>query len=194
MGERGRPGRQSSETLTKVVETRQIPNEAAMTEPPLNPYQPPATNFENNPGPDYPGDSSSKMPKRVLVIGLLFCLGGILATWDVLSGLFHSCLSINFAVLLLPVGIGLLRGKPSSQWWARFWIILGYILCGALVIFVTFSPGSASATWFNTKLQGPEAVPYVIGMALFFAVILFVLHQLLYSEKANRFFRRDSRP
>ncbi len=194
MGECRRPGRQLSETLTDVVETRQIPNEAAMTEPPSNPYQPPATNFENNPGSDYPGDSSSKMPKRVLVIGLLFCLGGILAIWDVLSGLFDSRLSINFAVLLLPVGIGLLRGKPSSQWWARFWIILGYILCGSLIIFVMLSPESAHATGFGTDLHGPEAAPYVIGMALFFAVLLFVLHKLLYSEKANRFFRRDSTP
>jgi uncharacterized membrane protein (DUF485 family) len=162
-----------------------------MTEPPFNPYQPPATNFENNPGSDYPGDSPSKMPKRVLVIGLLFCLGGVCAIWDVLSALFRSCLNLNFAVLLLPVGIGLLRGKPSSQWWARFWIILGYVLCGLLVVFVPLLPGSAHATWFGTDLHGPEAVPYVIGMALFFAVLLFVLHKLLYSEKANRFFRRD---
>jgi len=134
------------------------------------------------------------MPKRVFIIGLLFCLGGILAIWEVLSGLFQSCLNLNFAVLLLPVGIGLLRGKQGSQWWARFWIILGYILCGALIILVMLSPGSARATWFGTELQGSGAAPYVIGMALFFAVLLFVLHKLLYSEKANRFFRRGGTP
>ncbi len=134
------------------------------------------------------------MPKRILIIGLLFCLGGICAIWDVLSDLFQSRLNLNFGVLLLPVGIGLLSGKQSSQWWARFWIILGYIGCGLLVILVILSPESAHATRFDTKLQGSQAVPYVIGGALFFAVLLFILHRLLYSEKANRFFRRDSTP
>lgn len=65
----------------------------------------------------------NKMPKRVLIIGLLFCLSGILAIWDVLSGICQNRLSLNFAVLLLPVGIGLLRGRQRSQWWARFCII-----------------------------------------------------------------------
>ena len=129
------------------------------------------------------------MPKRIIIIGLLFCLGGLFAIWDVVSGLFHDRLSINFAVLLLPVGIGLLRGKSRSQWWARFWIILGYITCAALVILPILSPRSVHAEWFDTKLHGPEAVPYVIGIGLVSAVLLFILHKLLYSEKANRFFQ-----
>ena len=177
-----------------VSPPQQIPNEAAMTQAPLNPYQSPGTSFDEHSESGCHVGSPNKMPKRVLVIGLLFCLGGISSIWDMLSDLFQSRLSFDFGVLLLPVGIGLLRGKQSSQWWARFWIILGYILCGLLVILVPLWPGSASAMWFNTKLQGPEAVPYVIGMALFLAVLLFVLHRLLYSEKANRFFQRESTP
>jgi hypothetical protein len=58
------------------------------------------------------------MPKRVLIIGLQFCLGGLSAIWDMLFGLFHSRIGFNFGELLLPVGIGLLRGKPTSKWWA----------------------------------------------------------------------------
>jgi putative effector of murein hydrolase LrgA (UPF0299 family) len=129
------------------------------------------------------------MPERVLIIGLLFCLGGVLAIWDVLSALAESNVNLNFAVFLLPVGIGLLRGKPRSQWWARFWIVLGYGLCGLMVVLAVASPESAHATWFDTRVRGPEAVPYVIGMALLFTVLLFGLHKLLYSEKANRFFQ-----
>lgn len=129
------------------------------------------------------------MPKRILLIGVLFCLGGLSAIWDVLSGLSESRLNLNFAVFLLPVGIGLLRGKRRSLGWARFWIILGYVLCGVLAVGAVVSPGSVHATWFGTKLQGPAAAPYVIGLALSCAGLLFAVHRLLYSEKANRFFR-----
>jgi hypothetical protein len=129
------------------------------------------------------------MPKRVLVIGMLFCVGGILAIWDVVASLLNGDINLNFGVLLLPVGIGLLRGRPSSQWWARFWIILGYIGCGLLVAAVIVWPEAAYATWFDSQLRGPAAVPYVVGMAMLSAVLLVVMHKLLYSEKANEFFR-----
>ncbi len=148
------------------------------------------TTFETPPPDAF--EPPMKMPNRVLIIGLLFCFGGICAIWDVLSGLFQNSLNLNFAVFLLPVGIGLLRGKASSQWWARFWIILGYIGCGLLVIIVLAAPESAHATWFDTTIRGPDAVPYVIGVALVGAVLLVVMHKLLYSEKANRFFQRRS--
>lgn len=129
------------------------------------------------------------MPKRVLIIGLLFCLGGVVAIWDVLQGLFASRISLNFAVLLLPVGIGLLRGKPSSRWWAKFWIVLGYILCAVLLVIAVLSPDSAYATWFERELRGREAVPFVIGISILFLLLLVALQRLLDSEKALSYFK-----
>jgi hypothetical protein len=130
------------------------------------------------------------MPKRVLIIGLLFCLGGILAIWTVVSDLARSHINLNFAVLLLPVGIGLLRGRASSQWWARFWIILGYIFSGLLVTLAIAFPESIHTTWFKEEIRGSAAVPYVIGLSVLACVPLVILHRLLYSEKAIAFFRR----
>ncbi len=128
------------------------------------------------------------MPKRIIVIGLLFCLAGVLAIWDVVSDLSRSRINLNFAVLLLPVGIGLLRGKASSQWWARFWIILGYIACGLGAILSFIMPGAARAVLFNQVVEGPRAVPYVVGGLASFALLFYVIHQLLYSKKASDFF------
>lgn len=132
------------------------------------------------------------MPKRILLIGLLFCLGGIGAIWDVFADLFVSRINVNFAVLLLPVGVGLLRGNRSSQWWARFWIILGYFLCGLLLVLALVSPGAAYATWFQREIRGPEAVPYVIMLGILFLVLLAAMHALLYSEKASSYFEKKS--
>jgi hypothetical protein len=130
------------------------------------------------------------MPKRIIAIGLLFVICGLLAIWDVIAGLAHSKFNLNFAVLMLPVGIGLLRGKKSSQWWARFWIILGYCAMGLLILLAIAEPQSVYATWFGTQVRGPSAIPYVICVATVFTGVLIVLHRLLYSQRSNAYFNQ----
>lgn len=128
------------------------------------------------------------MPKRILIIGLMFCIGGGLAIWEVVSDLLRSHLNFNFAVLLLPVGIGLLRGRSTSRWWARFWIVLGYFGCALLIVAAIVSPGNVNASWFDRKISGAEAVPYVIVGSVLFGLLLCFVHRLLYSPKASAFF------
>ena len=132
------------------------------------------------------------MPKRIFIIGVLFCLSGVLAIWDVLADILQSHINLNFAVFLLPVGIGLLRGSLRSQWWARFWIILGYILCVVLVEMVIVSPGSSHVIWFGREIRGSSAVPYDLLFITLNAALLYVLHRLLYSEKAIAYFSQTS--
>ncbi len=134
------------------------------------------------------------MPKRILIIGLLYCLAGVAATWGVVSNLMKSRIDLNLAILMLPVGIGLLRGNASSQWWARFWLILGYCFCALMIILAIATPQSASVSWFELGIHGPEAVPYVIAAAVLLSVLFYVVHKLLYSQRANTFFRRESAP
>ena len=131
------------------------------------------------------------MPKRILVIGILFCLGGVLAIWDIITDLFQSSISLNFAVFLLPVGMGLLKGKPSSQKWARFWVILGYIFCVFMTSFVIVFPESASVRLAEHEIRGPEALPYALSLIALLAISLVVIHKLLYSEKALAYFNRS---
>lgn len=130
------------------------------------------------------------MPKRLIAIGILFVACGLFAIWGVIAGLAHNKISLNFAVLMLPVGIGLLRGKRSSQWWAGVWIILGYCMMGLLVLFTFVMPQNVSATWFGNRIRGPSAIPYVFFVAIVCTVVLNVVHRLLYSEKSNAYFNR----
>ncbi len=135
---------------------------------------------------------TSPMPKRILIIGLIFCFGGASAIWDVISDLSRSHINLNFAVLLLPVGVGLLRGRSRSQWWARFWIILGYIVCAVLIGAAVISPQNVSASWYDRDLRGPEAVPYVIAGSICLALLLYFVHRLLYSPRADAYFNSSS--
>ena len=55
------------------------------------------------------------MPKRVFIVGLIFCPGGILGIFQGLNDMSQSRIRVPFAIVLLPIGLGLMRGKPAAQ-------------------------------------------------------------------------------
>jgi len=130
------------------------------------------------------------MPKRIIAIGLLFVICGLLALYQVIEDLTRNHLNLNLAVLMLPVGIGLLCGKKWSQWCARLWIILGYCLAALLVVLALIRPENARASVFTFQVSGTDAVPYVFLLAILLTVGLVILHRLLYSERSNAYFNR----
>ncbi len=133
------------------------------------------------------------MPKRILIIGLAFCLGGGLAIWEVISALFRSRINLNFAVLLLPVGIGLIRGRSRSRCWASFWIVLAYIGCALLIGVAVVSPKNVSSSWFGHEFRGSDAVPYAIAGSVCVALLFYFVHRLLYSPNADAYFNPSSK-
>ncbi len=133
------------------------------------------------------------MPKRIVIIGILFCLNGLLALWGIVSNFIQSGsvmgeLVIDTStvqVLSLPIGIGLLLGRQWSQWWARILIVVGYVFCIASIIVAIASPENAYFTGFNRNLKGTSALPYVIVPLLALAGVLVLIYRLLYSPKTN---------
>lgn len=131
------------------------------------------------------------MPKRILIIGILFCLAGVSAIWDIIFNLSQSHLNLNLAVFTLPVGIGLLRGRANSRWWARFWIVLGYIACGLFILLCAFDSGNARATFLDKTLSGPPALLVIYPVVVALAGILYAINLLLFSARSNEYFHRS---
>ncbi len=102
------------------------------------------------------------MPIRILVIGLLYCIAGVLAIREVVADLMQDDLNLNFGVFLLPVGIGLVRGKSGSRAWVKFWTGLGSLLVVVIVIFPFVNATALTADWFGEKIRGSRAVPYTL--------------------------------
>lgn len=127
------------------------------------------------------------MPKRILIIGLLGCLCGALAIWDIVSGLMRSHLNLNFSVFLLPVGIGLMRGKASSLWWAKFWVYLGYLICGLAFVAVALDPRGAKAEWMGREIMGVQATFSVIAVIVMVLLLLTGVLVVLRSAKATAY-------
>ena len=60
---------------------------------------------------------------------------GVLSIGDIIFNAFCGKINVNFMALMLPVGIGLLKGKESSRIWAIRWMwIMMFILCIASVL------------------------------------------------------------
>jgi uncharacterized membrane protein HdeD (DUF308 family) len=112
-----------------------------------------------------------KRPTRITIIGALFMIGGCLAAWEVINDLFHSHVNLNFGVLMIPVGIGLLKGRASSRGWTKFWIGLFSLVFGGLLVFYPFFGDSYSVEWFDEEITGSQRHAVAIGVPIIFLLI-----------------------
>lgn len=121
------------------------------------------------------------MPKRLAVIGILFCIAGVLAIWNVIVAFAHQSLSFNFVVLLLPVGIGLLYGRMWARRWANVAIVAGYFFCGLLVLAPLLWPSYSHVGLFRLHITGLQTWPYFVSAALLLTIIIYLVKRVLYS-------------
>jgi hypothetical protein len=113
------------------------------------------------------------LPARIRVVGALFCIAGGLAVlsmlYDLVAG---NGLLVRFDVLLLVVGIGLVRGKFSSQRWALAWIAFGFVLSLALFALTATAPSEASVSSFGWSLRGMGAFATIAALELAYLSLL----------------------
>ena len=79
-----------------------------------------------------------KRPLSITIIGMtLLLLGLYVGLVMVMEALPHRFF-LTFAVLMIPVSIGLLRGRPASVFWARGSIVLvGLCSAGIVLRFIS---------------------------------------------------------
>ncbi|MCP4645338.1 MAG: hypothetical protein GY851_33150 [bacterium] len=109
-----------------------------------------------------------QIPTPLKVVAYLFILGGVLAVLEVLMALLHSSINLNFGVLGLFVGPGLLR---LSRGWRTcglvlIWIgMVGIAIVGVLMLGYS---GPIDFTLFGAKVgYVPKGVGVVMCMLLF---------------------------
>lgn len=127
-------------------------------------------------------------PIQITIIGILFIIGGFLAGWSIIYGLFNNHLNFNFAALMAPVGFGLLKGRASSRGWAKFWISLFSLVIGGLLIFYPFFGDSYSVAWFDRELTGIQRHATAIGIPVIFLLIAGWMWRSLSMPSAVPFF------
>ena len=82
--------------------------------------------------------------------------------------LFNDRLHIDFSVLMIPIGLGLLKGRSSSRYWAKFWIGFSSAVLGLLLVLYPFLGDSFSVRWFDAELTGGARHVMAIGFPIIF--------------------------
>lgn len=129
-----------------------------------------------------------KRPVGLTIIGVLFILGGAWALLKMVLELSHSRISLNFAVLMIPVGMGLLKGRSSSRFWAKFWVGFFVVIASGLLLAYPFSSESYHVTFGTKELHG--AVRHIAAVMVPIVLILpgVFAWRYLRSRKLDTFF------
>ncbi|TDU63158.1 hypothetical protein EI77_04479 [Prosthecobacter fusiformis] len=112
-------------------------------------------------------------PRSLTFLAWIFILFGVFALWKMGKVLFSGGVSINFAVLMIPVGFGLLKGRASSVMWAKVWIGLGAAFLLVVAVGYVFWGDSYHVHWFHQELHGMKRHLMVV---LSSAVLLGLFH------------------
>jgi multisubunit Na+/H+ antiporter MnhG subunit len=129
------------------------------------------------------------LPRRLLVVGVLSCVFGVLAIWDAADEYMQGGISLGLIYwLCLPVGIGLLLGRASARTWALGLIYVGYVLCllGAALAVLRAS----DLDWGS--VHGASARPQFLVSAVVVALLLYVTQRALTSDCVTEWIARKS--
>lgn len=119
-----------------------------------------------------PAGTPAKAPTSLKIVAVLFIIGGVLAVIEILAALARGGININFGVLGLFIGPGLLR---FSRGWRTCGLVFLWIgLVGLPIIFLIGLTGSVPAhfTVFGIKMARIPSWWVSVGVIPFFVLVL----------------------
>jgi hypothetical protein len=109
-------------------------------------------------------------PLSITILAWVFIIAGAYSIWDVVSGLWQHRLPLNFGVLFVFLGRGLLRLRPAALSWALALTVLGWI-CLA-VAFICLLCGLGDVRFGHEIVTGARRLFIVIGGAVIYGAFL----------------------
>ncbi len=129
-----------------------------------------------------------RLPARVALIGLLFIAAGCLACLEMFANLMRSRLILNFGVLMLPVGFGLLRGRSSSRRWAKCWVGLMAFASAMILVIYPAAGDAAVVKWNGWEPEGMARHAVAMGSGVVGLLVAWALWRGLSSRSVADFF------
>ncbi len=106
------------------------------------------------------------IPQPLKIVAWIFIIGGISAAIQVVFLLLAGNININFGVLGIFIGQGLLRLNPRSLAWAMFFTWLGLILTPIFIVMSLFMPSNFEI--FGLTLgRAPPVFSFLFSIAAF---------------------------
>jgi hypothetical protein len=92
------------------------------------------------------------LPPALQAVAYFTILVGLGTALTIIVDLFHGRLNLNFAVLEIPAGFGLLRLNRAWRKFTLFMIWMGMLAFGAATLFLLFGPEGTNLTVNGTPL------------------------------------------
>ena len=127
-------------------------------------------------------------PLSITLIAILFLCLGLKAAFEIIERALQGTLSLNLGFFMIPIGIGLLRGKESSRVWAKIWC--GFWILVTIFVAVAFPFYRHSWTVIDpygfVVRWGLQAT--VVAGVLLVLIPSIVIWRCLSTERARGFF------
>ena len=130
-------------------------------------------------------------PKTCTLLGVVFTFLGLGALISIGAAALNGVVSVNFLVLLLPVGIGLLRDREGSRKMGAFVLAaaaLGSLITAALIPSTRWVMTFRFNEHYATLYGG-----YLIATLLAASVLIFCLYIAITMPHVVQFYRSRSR-
>ena len=128
-----------------------------------------------------------EIPVALKVVAVLFILGGICAVIEVVVALMHGRLNINFGVLCLFVGPGLLALKRGWRTCALVFLWIGMIGVPAAAVLMLGRSGPLDFMVFGQKVGHISSGPALIIAAVAFLLSLWQYRVLIRDDVRELF-------
>ena len=132
-------------------------------------------------------DSDQPPPTSLKIVAVLFIFGGVCAAIDVVASLMHSHISINFGVLGLFIGPGLLRFSRGWRTCALVFLWIGLIGVPIIALLFLAHQGPLDFRVFGQKVGHASKGLGLAAAGLAFVLALWQYRVLTRSDIRERF-------
>jgi hypothetical protein len=129
------------------------------------------------------------IPQSLKIVAYLFIISGALAVLDVVLSLLNNTININFSVLGIFIGRGLLQLNPTSYTWAILFTRISMLL-GTVVMFLFLLTSSEVKLFGQTVGQASPELGFIVSGLL--VAVQYWQHSILNNSGVKRLFGRTS--
>jgi hypothetical protein len=117
-------------------------------------------------------NTDTQLPTALKVVAWLFIINGVLTALKMAAALFAGRIDIDFGVIEIPIGWGLLRLNRGWRTVALVFLVIALVGIPIIAIFVAFSSGGAfTISLFGLPIGATDKTVFLLVAAIAFAIV-----------------------
>jgi hypothetical protein len=132
----------------------------------------------------------TRIPIQLKLVAWIFILAGISAAIEILIDASNGRMNLNFGVLGVPIGIGLLRLRTGWRTLALVFLVIALAFIPVLSVLALSTPGNLSFNIFGQKVAALSPPLFFTLLAVFFVFTFWQFRVLVRPDVRAMFLNR----